>query len=68
MSATLPMPANWTKSQLFEWLERNPVYEAADVEFLTTEVLRVREVYNAMLEEKARLIRTDAPTNRELPG
>jgi hypothetical protein len=64
MSATLPMPANWTKSQLFEWLERNPVSEAADVEFLTTEVLRVREVYNAMLEEKARLIRTDASNER----
>jgi hypothetical protein len=54
VSATLPKPANWTKSKSFEWLESNPVSEAADVEFLTTEVLRVREVYKAMIEEKER--------------
>ena len=52
VSTTLPKPANWTKSQIFEWLESTPVSEAADVEFLTTEVLRVREVYKTMLEEK----------------
>ena len=54
VSATLPKPVNWTKSQIFEWLQSNPVSEAADVEFLTTEVLRVREVYKTMLEEKER--------------
>jgi hypothetical protein len=37
-----------------ECLESNPVSEAADVEFWTTEVLRVRELYKTMLEEKER--------------
>ena len=71
VSATLPKAKNWTKSHMFEWLERNPVSEAADVEFLTTEVLRVREVYTTMLEEKERrqvrvssVVGTDASNGR----
>ena len=71
VSTTLPRPANWTKPQIVEWLERNPVSEPADVEFLTTEVLRVREVYKTMLEEKERrqvressVVGTDASNGR----
>ena len=48
----LPRPANWTKSQIVKWLDSNPVSEAADVEFLTIEVLRVRELKKRMLEEQ----------------
>ena len=39
-------------SQIVIWLDSNPVSEAADVEFLTNEVLRVRELKKRMLEEQ----------------
>ena len=40
----LPRPSNWNRLQTMEWLERNPFTTDADVEFLTNEVLRLRDV------------------------
>jgi hypothetical protein len=40
----LPRPSNWNRLQTMEWLERNPFTTDADVEFLTNEVLRLRNV------------------------
>ena len=40
----LPRPTNWNRQQSMEWLERNPFTTDADVEFLTSEVRRLREV------------------------
>lgn len=37
-------PSNWTRIQKMEWLEHNPIREAADIEFLTNEVMRLREL------------------------
>lgn len=38
-------PSNWTRIQIMEWLEHNPIREAADIEFLVTnEVMRLREL------------------------
>ena len=40
----IPRPSNWTRVQILEWLERNPVCEVADVSFLKNEVRRVQDV------------------------
>ena len=37
-------PSNWTRVQILEWLEHNPIRNVADVEFLTNEVLRLRDL------------------------
>jgi hypothetical protein len=39
-----PRPSNWTRVQTLEWLEHNPIRNVADVEFLTNEVLRLRDL------------------------
>lgn len=39
-----PRPSNWSRVQILEWLERNPIQNAADIEFLTNEVLRLRDL------------------------
>lgn len=39
-----PRPSNWTRIQIMEWLEHNPIRETADIEFLTNEVMRLREL------------------------
>jgi hypothetical protein len=55
--APAPRPSNWTRVQILEWLERNPVSDSADIEFLTNEVARLQGV----------LIRTQQQ-QRELGG
>ena len=40
----IPRPNNWTRQQIVEWLERNPICEPADIAFLTKEVRRVQDV------------------------
>jgi hypothetical protein len=40
----MPRPSNWTRQQITDWLERNPIREAADIAFLTKEVRRVQDV------------------------
>lgn len=52
---SLPRPANWTRMQMMEWLDSNPVSEACDVDFLTAEVLRLHEVYHRMQSERQQL-------------
>jgi hypothetical protein len=37
----MPRPINWTRHQIMEWLERNPIHGVADIAFLTKEVRRV---------------------------
>ena len=39
-----PRANNWTRPQIMEWLERNPVRDAVDIEFLKGEVLRLEDV------------------------
>jgi hypothetical protein len=39
-----PRPSNWTRVHILEWLERNPVCNNADIEFLTYEVSRLEGV------------------------
>jgi hypothetical protein len=39
-----PRPSNWTRVQILEWLEHNPIRNDADIEFLTKEVLRLRDL------------------------
>ncbi|KAI2510573.1 hypothetical protein MHU86_3841 [Fragilaria crotonensis] len=40
----VPRPSNWTRIQIIEWLERNPIHNVADIEFLTNEVFRLRDL------------------------
>ena len=40
----VPRASNWTRAQIMEWLERHPVRDGADIEFLETEVLRLETV------------------------
>jgi hypothetical protein len=39
-----PRPSNWTRQQTIEWLLQNPVRNNRDIDFLTNEVARVRDV------------------------
>jgi hypothetical protein len=43
-AAPVPRPSNWTRVQILEWLERNPVCNSADIEFLTNEVSRLQDM------------------------
>jgi hypothetical protein len=40
----MPRPSNWTRQQITDWLERNPIHDVADIAFLTKEVRRVQDV------------------------
>jgi hypothetical protein len=40
----VPRAKNWTRAQIMEWLERNPVRDAVDIEFLKGKVLRLEDV------------------------
>jgi hypothetical protein len=61
---SLPRPTNWTRMQMMEWLDSNPVSEACDVEFLTSEVLRLHEVYHRMQSERQQLeLRSETTTD-----
>ena len=52
----IPRPSNWNKVQKMEWLQRNPIRDGGDIEFLSDieflrkEVLRLEDV----LTQKAR--------------
>lgn len=58
----MPRPRNWTRQQIMEWLERNPMQESADIAFLTKEVQRVREVLlSAQSAEEGNNPQSEAP-------
>ncbi len=40
----VPRYSNWTRVQILEWLERNPIHDVADIAFLTNEVFRLRDL------------------------
>jgi hypothetical protein len=40
----IPRPRNWSRKATMEWLQANPVRDPCDIEFLTTEVMRLRNV------------------------
>ena len=50
--APVPRPSNWTRGQILDWLERNPVRDNADIEFLTNEVLRLQDVLARRAQEE----------------
>ena len=52
----LPRPYNWTRIQMIEWLEQHPVSESVDVEFLTFEVLRLKEISLRMQQEQQQFL------------
>ena len=60
---SLPRPTNWTRMQMMEWLDSNPVSEACDVDFLTSEVLRLDEVFHRMQSERQQLELSADATN-----
>ena len=49
---SLPRPTNWARMQMMDWLDSNPVSEACDVDFLTSENLRLQEVYHRIQSER----------------
>lgn len=48
-----PRPSNWTRIQINEWLERNPVKEDADIGFLGNEVARLHDVLVRAQEQES---------------
>jgi hypothetical protein len=50
--SSIPRPRNWTRGQTLEWLENNPVCDAADIEFLTKKVRRVQEVLRRAAQDQ----------------
>jgi hypothetical protein len=47
-----PRPSNWTRVQILEWFAHYPVREEEDVNFLRSEVLRLREVLVRVQEQE----------------
>jgi len=50
--APAPRPNNWTRAQIMEWLEQNPVCDPPDITFLTNEVLRLEDVLSRRVQEQ----------------
>jgi hypothetical protein len=48
-----PRPINWTRVQINEWLQRNPIREINDVDFLGDEVARLQRVLVRAQQEQA---------------
>lgn len=48
----VPRSSNWTRGQILDWLERIPVRDNADIEFLTREVLRLQDVLARRAQEQ----------------
>jgi hypothetical protein len=48
----LPRPSNWTRERTLEWLDRNPVRDEVDIEFLRNEVVRLRDVLERRRNEQ----------------
>ena len=46
--------------QMMEWLDSTPVSEACDVDFLTSEVLRLHKVYHSMHSQRQQLLELSA--------
>ena len=65
---SLPRPTNWTRMQMMEWLDSNLVSEACDVEFLTSEVLRLHEVYHRMQSERQQQLELSAEDATNVSG
>ena len=51
-------PSNWTRNQIIEWLEANPVSESMDVQFRRFEVLRLQEITIQMQREQQQMVAT----------
>jgi hypothetical protein len=49
----VPRAKNWTRAQIMEWLERNPVRDAVDIEFLKGKVLRLEDVLRRSTQERS---------------
>jgi hypothetical protein len=66
--APAPRPNNWTRAQIMEWLERNPVCDPPDITFLTNEVLRLEDVLSRRVQELplAQSIKDLAESQRQL--
>ena len=47
-----PRPSNWTRIQINEWLERNPIREDNDIVFLRNEVARLQDVLVTAQEQE----------------
>jgi hypothetical protein len=64
----IPRPSNWTRQQIMEWLESNPIHEVADIAFLTKEVRRVRDVLIKAVSQPERSHRADAEATNGMGG
>ena len=49
----VPCPSNWFfRAQTLEWLERNPIRDVADIDFLTNKVLRLQDLLIRRAQEQ----------------
>ena len=48
----VPRPSNWTRERTLEWLNRNPLRNEVDIEFVTNEVVRLRSVVERRRNEQ----------------
>ena len=54
-----PRPSHWPRHQMIQWLEEHPVSDSTDVQFLTFEVLRLREICIRMQQEQRQFLTMD---------
>ena len=51
---------HWTRNQILEWLNHNPIRDVVDIEVLTNEVLRLRDLLIRAQRQQGIDIRTTA--------
>jgi hypothetical protein len=52
-------PSHWPRHQMIQWLEEHHVSDSTDVQFLTFEVLRLREICIRMQQEQRQFLSMD---------
>jgi hypothetical protein len=48
----IPRPSNWNKVQKMEWLQRNPIRDRGNIEFLRNKVFRLEDVLTRKAREQ----------------
>lgn len=54
----VPRPSNWKRPQIIEWLERNPVREKKCIEFLVSEVAKLKDILVRIQQQQTDLSAT----------
>jgi hypothetical protein len=54
----VPRPGNWKRPQIIHWLEQNPVHEKSCIEFLVSEVAKLKDILVRLQQQETDLSTT----------